>query len=99
MAEKKHNDSPLVVQGIRVNLTTADVDDYEITEALVDMSDESAPDTSRAKATVRMARLLFGGDWDRIKRELREKNDGKLPNEAVGQFINDVFEGLNRKNS
>ena len=99
MADKKHEDSPLVVHGIKVKLTVADVDDYEVTEALVDMSDEDKPETDCAKAIVRLTRLLFGRDWERIKGELRKKHDGKLTNETVGNFITDVFTGLNRKNS
>lgn len=99
MATKGHNDSPLVVDGIKVDLTVESVDDYEITEALVDMSDEALGEQERARATVAMARLLFGADWTRIKRELRERHDGKLTNETVGEFIKTTFETLNRKNS
>ena len=98
----RKSDSPLVVDGIKLDVRPDDLDDYEITELLAEAEDESLDESERnaasMRAMVRIPRLMFGADWDRIKGELRAKNGGKLSNDTVSGFVQRTFEALNRKN-
>ena len=92
------SEKPLVIDGIEVNLTAEDFDDFEILECLADMIDETAEQSAKVAATVRVYRLLFGPDLGRIKRELRAKHGGKLANEVMGDFLNSCMTAANAKN-
>ena len=92
------SDKPLVIDGIEVNLTAEDFDDFEILECLADMIDETAEQSAKVAATVRVYRLLFGADFERVKRELREKHDGRLTNEIMGDFLNACMAEVQAKN-
>lgn len=91
-------DKPTVVDGIEVDVTAEDLDDFEITEAIGDITDEGADDGAKVAATVRLMRLAFKDEFPRIKRELRQKNGGRLTNETMVGFANAVFEAVGRKN-
>lgn len=91
-------DKPTVVDGIKVEVTADAFDDFEITECIADLYDEDADDGAKMAAAVKMYRLVFGGDFARIKRELRAKHDGKLTNEAMSTFMASVIEAVNAKN-
>lgn len=91
-------DKPTVVDGIKVEVTADAFDDFEITECIADLYDDDASDGAKMAAAVKMYRLVFGGDFPRIKRELRAKHGGKLTNDVMGQFMADVIEAANAKN-
>lgn len=91
-------DGALVVDGIEVNVAAEDFDDFEITECMAALSDPHAEDGERLTATVRMFRLVFKGDYRRIKDELRAKHGGRLSNECMGDFLNRVIEAAKAKN-
>lgn len=92
------SDKPLIVDGVKVNLTAEDFDDFEILECLADMIDETVKQSAKVAATVRVYRLLFGNDLERIKRELRAKHGGKLANEVMGDFLNSCMTAVQAKN-
>lgn len=89
----------IVVDGIEVSVTAEDVDDFEVTEAIADMYDESSDEMAVTSATVRLMRLVFGDDFHRVKRELRARSDGRLTNARMAEFASAVFEAVGAKNS
>ena len=91
-------DKPTLVDGIKVEVTADAFDDFEITECIADLYDEDSTDGEKTAAAVKMYRLVFGADFQRIKRELRAKHGGKLTNEAMSQFMAEVIEAVNAKN-
>lgn len=92
------SDKPLIVDGVKVSLTAEDFDDFEILECLADIVDDAAEPSAKLAATVRIYRLLFGADFERVKRELREKHEGKLTNEIMGDFLNACMAAVQAKN-
>ena len=90
--------TPTLVNGIKVEVTADAFDDFEITECIADLYDEDSTDGAKTAAAVKMYRLVFGADFQRIKRELRAKHGGKLTNEAMSQFMAEVIEAVNAKN-
>lgn len=111
MAEaKRKTDSPIVVMGVKVSIVQDDLDDEDIMDALVainagDGSDDPAKVSAAQAARHELCELMFGGDWQRIRAELKEKmgeeHNGRkrLRASTVSDFINGVFEAVNRKNS
>lgn len=91
MAMKK---ATVEIDGIEVSPSNITTDDWEITEALADSIDPDATDAQKVQASVKFLRVMFGEDFPRIKRELREKNGGKLTNEAMNTFSQHVMEAL-----
>lgn len=91
-------DKPIVVDGVKVDLTADDFDDFEVTECLADIVDDAAEASAKLAATVRIYRILFGSDFERVKRELRAKHDGKLTNEVMGDFLNACMTAVQAKN-
>lgn len=98
MGASKKSDKPTVVDGIKVDVTVEDFDDFEITECMATLGDPDAEDGERLTATVRMFRLVFKGDYQRVKDELRAKHDGRLTNETMSGFVNRVIEAAKAKN-
>lgn len=88
----------MICNGIEVNVTKADLDDFDVVECLSVMMDEEASDRQRMVAIPKLLKLVFKSDWQRVKDELRSQNDGRLPNDAVMGFLNSVIEALNAKN-
>lgn len=91
----------IVVHGITVEgVTPEDLNDFEIMEAFAIMSDPDADAGVRLRAIASIAPVIFGAkQWKRIKAELREQNDGRLPNEVAMEFITGVIDALSSKNS
>lgn len=87
---------PLVVDGIDVSAARDRVEDWEFVEAMADLvgSDEAGS----LPAVVRYMRALFGGDYARVKAELRERGGGKLTVEAMNEFAMKVVEAAGAKN-
>lgn len=88
----------MIVNDIEVNVTKADLDDFDVVECLSVMMDEEASDRQRMVAIPKLLKLVFKSDWQRVKDELREQNGGRLPNDAVMGFLNSCIEQLNAKN-
>lgn len=97
MASK--NPNTVTVNDIEVTLDPVLLNDWDFAEAVAETSDETLPIEVRNAAVFRVARMAFGPDYGRIKGELREKNDGRLPNETMGQFLTDVLLEYKAKNS
>lgn len=78
--------------GVAVELRQDVAEDWEVMEALVALQDESTDDMARTRATVGLVKSLFGPDYERVKRELREANEGSLTPDIVMGFVTEVFE-------
>lgn len=91
-------DKPIIIDGVKVDLTADAFDDFEIVECLADIVDDASEPSAKLAATVRIYRLLFGADFERVKRELRAKHDGKLTNEIMGDFLNACMAEVQAKN-
>lgn len=98
MGAGKKIDKPIVVDGIKVDVTVEDFDDYEITECLAALGDPDAEEGEQLTAMVRFFKLLFKSDYQRVKDELRAANGGRLTNEAMAAFANRVIEAAKAKN-
>lgn len=81
----------VTVQGIEVELKLDPTDDYEITELLITHMDENSTNRERSEATVKSYRLILGDQYQRVKDELRAKHDGRLTNEDMISFMNDLM--------
>lgn len=89
----------MVIDGIEVNVTPEDLDDFDVMECLATMMDEESTDRDRMVAVPKLFRLVFREDWQRIKAELREQHGGRLTNSVVMDFFTHLTEGLNAKNT
>lgn len=88
------------VQGIAVEGVTAEsLADFEFLEAVAVLCDPTATDSEQLRAMAGIAPAVFGAaQWRRIKAELRERNGGSLPADAVMGFVFDVLEQAKAKN-
>ena len=93
MAAKK---PALSVDGIALNVKAEDLDDFELVEALADANSEDMD--VQMQAVVRVFRLTYGDDYARVKKELREKNGGKLTTEIMMGVFGETMEALGAKN-
>lgn len=93
MAAKK---PALAVDGISLNVKAEDLDDFELVEALADANSEDVD--VQMQAVVRVFRLTYGDDYARVKKELRERNCGKLTTEIMMGFFSATMEALGAKN-
>ena len=80
----------MIVDGIEINVSRDDFDDFEVTECLAVMADEDTPDQ------VRLA--VFKGDWQRVKDELRAAHGGRLATETVMEFFTATIQAVGAKN-
>lgn len=92
--------SPMEVQGIAVEGVTAEaLADFEFLEAMAVLCDPLATDSEQLRAMAGIAPAVFGpAQWRRIKAELRARNGGSLPADAVMKFVFDVLEQAKAKN-
>lgn len=90
----------LTVQGITIeDVTEETLNDFEFLETIAVMSDPDTEDGERLRALASIGPVIFGAaQWKRIKAELRKQNDGRLPAEAVMEFVNGVIEAVKAKN-
>ena len=89
----------MIVDGIELDVTADALDDFDVLECLAVMVDDDSSDKERMVAVPKLFRLVFGGDWKRIKNELRAQHDGRLTNATVMEFFNSLTTGLQAKNS
>lgn len=89
----------MIVDGIELDVTADALDDFDVLECLAVMVDDDSSDKERMVAVPKLFRLVFGGDWQRIKKELRAQHDGRLTNATVMEFFNSLTTGLQAKNS
>ena len=92
-------DEPLVVDGIEVHVTMDDLRDYEIIEAIEHVNRHGDDQVAQVSDVVRLLRLAFGDDYERVKSELREANGGRLSSDDMIGFFNRVSEEVGAKNS
>ena len=100
-----------IVQGIKVTINPATLTDWDVLTSLVTIAsnDESADaseedlvkdSSKKMKAIGLLTDTIFGKDqFETIKKELRAKNDGLLPIEAIVKFISSVFDVFQGKKS
>lgn len=98
---RQAEETPAVtVDGIEVHRTAADMDDYELVEALADVmsGDGTLNPAAAVSSLVTYCRCVLGPDYGAVKRALRAKNNGRLTNAAMAEFCNKVMEALGAKN-
>jgi len=93
--DHKQKNGVVTVKGVTVTIDPSVLDDWDVVECIADIQDEGRTAAEKLPSTVRLMRLLLGGDYARAKKELREAHDGQLTNEVMGGFITEVFEALN----
>lgn len=94
------------IDGIQLKVDRDLINDWDFMEQLSEvmaiqdeLSDDGADPVAAGKALVGMSNLanaLYGSDFKRIKKELRSKNDGKLPMETVLRFIMDTISAMGK---
>lgn len=89
MAEKTYE-----VQGIEVCIDEDALSDWEVAENMVIVMDEGSSDEERTGAVVRVMRFVLGKRYASIKRELRERGEGRLTAEAMMEFLRELFESI-----
>lgn len=77
------SDTPLIVDGIKVNITIDDIDDIEIAEAM---------EEGRFATAMKMT---FGDEeYNRIKEAFKEKNGGRAKLSEIAEWFQNVSEKL-----
>lgn len=88
---KKKEIKTTEIDGIKVSISMAILEDIETLEAMSDIH------RGDATAIIPLFRRIFGDDYERIKKEL--KGDAEtLSIEKVTKWFTDVIEALNEKN-
>ncbi len=83
----------VTVDGLTVTVDpTVFQSDWEVIEALAAMEDGSASPA----AMMRVTRAVLGDAYDDVKAHVRK--DGKVNADAMGEFLQQVFEALNAGN-
>lgn len=92
---KPPQDKPrtVTVQGLRLTLDPAKLDDWELMEALYDL--QSDPEHN-ALSMVPFLRGLLGDDYPRVKNLLRDHATGRIGGEAMGEFVSRLLEELGK---
>lgn len=89
----------VVVQGITLDTARDELEarasDWDVIEGLALVEDPTIPDEDKLVPLVRVTRTMLGDDYERVRRELRTANDGKLDVEMMSQFVRSTFEALN----
>ena len=85
------------VKGVKLDIGPEALDDIDVIEAIADLNSADADGAAEMAAVVRLMRTVFGDDWERIKRELRVANGGRLGMAALGEFFNGVCEALGKQ--
>lgn len=94
---KPKNDasSTVSVDGIKLTVAREDLAerlaDWDVVEGIGVLNDAQAAAPDRITAAARVMRAIFAGDYDRVKRELRKKNDGKLTESIMTSFMTETF--------
>lgn len=82
--------------GVKLDIDASALDDIEVIECIADLNDPDVDGAGQATATVKLLRTVFGDDYARIKRDLRERYGGKLTIERMGDFFTGVSEALGK---
>lgn len=99
MAQLRASGTKVEVDGITVSVSRDDVDDIDVIEAIADVNSDLTSDTDKMAAAIKVFRLVFGSDYERVKSELRDQHDGRCSVETFMQFFSDVLEAVGAKNS
>lgn len=86
------------VAGISIRIDPAVLDDFEVVEAIADATDEELDDAAKMRAVVKLFRIVFGDDYARVKRELREAKGGSLSVSAMMDFFVASLGAVDAKN-
>lgn len=83
--------STVTVDGITVTVAIDPRNDWEFATASITLADPDATQIERSNAVKAQVKLLFGDDYKRVMRELREARGGSLPIADVTSFANRVM--------
>lgn len=67
------------------------LNDWEMVEAIADSQSEE--DTDRLRATVRIARLLLGEQYKKLKTHCRQP-DSSIPPDKIGEELQAIFKAI-----
>lgn len=93
--DRKPKAGTITVQGITLSIPEDRVSDWDVVEGVATLQDDATDQPAKLVASVRVMRRILGGDYERVKRELRSAHDGRLDAEHMSLFLKEVFEGLN----
>lgn len=82
------------VEGIDVTLDPEIFEDWDVFETMTDFMSEDATDEEKMLATRRLVDLILGDQFGEIKKKMRAARGGKLPTEAVGEFVSKTIEAF-----
>ena len=85
---KERKTRAVEVDGIAFELAIDPANDYELAACSTTAHDPAATPVERSRAIDRMHRLVLGGERQRVLDEIRSRNGGALPIEAVNSFVN-----------
>lgn len=94
---KPKSDAPATVKVDGITLTVSRdelaerLSDWDVVEGIGVLNDGEALSKDRLVAASRVMRAIFASEYDRVKRELRAKNDGKLTESIMTSFMTDTF--------
>lgn len=82
------------VEGIDVTLDPEIFQDWDVFETMTDFLNPDTTDEKKMLATRRLVDLVLGDQFDDIKKKMRAARGGKLPTEAVGEFVSKTIEAF-----
>lgn len=81
------SDKPIIVDGIKINVTADDFDDIEILELM-----------EEGKFATGVKRIFGEKKYEEIKEKLRDPETGKVKSTAVSEWFEKVAEKVGAKN-
>lgn len=85
----------VTVQGLRLTLDPAKLNDWELMESLYDLQFDPQ---NNALSVVPFLRGMFSAkDYGRIKNRLRDPETGRITGDAMGEFLQELFARLNEE--
>lgn len=87
------------VDGIEVSVSASSFDDIDVIECIADAANPDSDQQTQMVAVVKLLRMVFGSDYERVKTELRKRHGGRLTVETMSEFMNRCAEAAQAKNS
>lgn len=85
--------------GVSVEAEEDALEDFDVLEAIAELQDGTLGGSEKLSAMVRLLKTLLGGEqYARAKKELREKNGGRLGVDEVAKFLTELINALDAKN-
>lgn len=82
------------IEGIDVTLDPEIFQDWDVFETMTDFMSDETTDEEKMLATRKLVDLILGDQFPSIKKKMRAARGGKLPTEAVGEFVSKVTQAF-----